>query len=148
MLKELIREELIFEHISFKNKEELFKHIQINASAIALVSDEFSKKLHERELSFPTGLELKGLNVAIPHTDPEFVKKQFIALYTLEEPVLFNRMDDPNKETEVSVVFVLGLNEPHAQLEILQELMGKLQDETFIKGIYEQKNKLDIFKKF
>lgn len=37
-------------------------------------------------------------------------------------------MDDPNEEVEAKVVFVLGLNQPHQQLEMLQSLMAFIQD--------------------
>lgn len=146
MLKDLIKEDLIFIDQAFDNNVDLFNHIQDNASDY--VTELFATKLAEREAQFPTGLELTGANVAIPHTDPEYVDKQFIALYTLEDKVAFKRMDDPSNETKVSVVFVLGLNEPHAQLEVLQELMGKLQDESFINQLVNTKNKNEILKQF
>ncbi|UBH08057.1 PTS sugar transporter subunit IIA [Macrococcus armenti] len=146
MLKNLIKDELIFTDHSFNNHNELFDHIQINATNY--VTNQFSEKLSERELQFPTGLELSGINVAIPHTDSEYVKEQFIALYTLEKSIPFKRMDDPSSDTNVNVVFVLGLNEPHAQLEVLQSLMGKMQDEAFINNLVNLKNKNEILKQF
>jgi PTS system galactitol-specific IIA component len=41
-------------------------------------------------------------------------------------------MEDNNFQIKAQVVFVLGLNQPHAQLEMLQSLMGLLQNETVL----------------
>ncbi len=148
MLKPFMHEQLIFPNQSFADKNELFQHIREEASKNQFVTDNFDTKLAERESNFPTGLEVGEINVAIPHTDPEFVKQQFIAVYTLDNPLNFNRMDDPSQVTPVSVIFVLGLNEPHAQLEVLQDLMAKLQDQNFIKGIKDSHNIEQIIEKF
>lgn len=38
------------------------------------VEDSFESAIMTREMSFPTGLELGHINIAIPHTDPQHVK--------------------------------------------------------------------------
>ncbi|WJP97285.1 PTS sugar transporter subunit IIA [Macrococcus bovicus] len=148
MLQPFLHEALIFHHQSFSSKEELFSHIQQEALKSGYITEQFEEKIAEREKSFPTGLEVGNLNIAIPHTDPEYVLKQFIAIYTLKEPIKFRRMDDPSADTAVSIVFVLGLNEPHAQLEVLQDLMAKLQDQNFISDIHQATSIQKIIEKF
>ncbi|MDA4633637.1 PTS sugar transporter subunit IIA, partial [Escherichia coli] len=65
-----------------------------------------------REAALPTGLPL-GLdnNVAIPHTDPEHVLKPGLAMATLCRPVAFCNMEDPEEKLQVSVVFLMALND-------------------------------------
>ena len=64
------------------------------------------------------------------------IEKEFVAVITLEnEGVPFKRMDDPNEEVEAKVVFVLGLNQPHQQLEMLQSLMAFIQDNEKLKQL-------------
>ncbi|WP_263851089.1 PTS sugar transporter subunit IIA [Ligilactobacillus salivarius] len=74
--------------------------------------------------------------MAIPHTDADTIEKEFVAVITLEDKgVPFKRMDDPNEEVEAKVVFVLGLNQPHQQLEMLQSLMAFIQDNEKLKQL-------------
>ena len=55
-------------------------------------------------------------------------------------------MDDPNEEVNAKVVFVLGLNKPHAQLEMLQALMSIIQDDSLVSGIENAVNNSDVYK--
>ena len=96
----------------------------------------FLEKIIKREETFPTGLQLENNGVAIPHTDADTIEKEFVAVITLEDKgVPFKRMDNPNEEVEAKVVFVLGLNQPHQQLEMLQSLMAFIQDNEKLKQL-------------
>jgi PTS system galactitol-specific IIA component len=50
----------------------------------------------------------------------------------MQEPVTFYSMEDNTQQVKAQIIFVLGLNQPHAQLEMLQSLMGLLQNETVL----------------
>ena len=86
----------------------------------------------KREKEFPTGIQLMNFGAAIPHTDAECVLEEFVAVITMQEPVAFHSMEDNTKQVKAQIIFVLGLNQPHAQLEMLQSLMGLLQNETIL----------------
>ena len=73
-----------------------------------------------------------NFGAAIPHTDAECVLEEFVAVITLQEPVVFYSMEDNSTQVKAQIVFVLGLNQPHAQLKMLQSLMGLLQNETVL----------------
>jgi PTS system galactitol-specific IIA component len=76
----------------------------------------------------PTGLPLGGtINAAIPHTDIIHVVKPGVALATLKHPVIFKNMIKPEEDVSVQLVFLLSLNHPKSQVEILQEIAGVLQ---------------------
>ncbi|WP_235420840.1 PTS sugar transporter subunit IIA [Jeotgalibacillus soli] len=108
------------------------------------MSEFFFEKIKEREAAFPTGLNMASMNVAIPHTDAEYVYKQFIGVITLEKPVLFSLMDDAAQKVEVSIVFMLGLNQPHSQLTVLQKLMQVLQNQESLEHMSKAKTSEDI----
>ena len=74
----------------------------------------------------------KNFGAAIPHTDAECILEEFVAVITLQDPVSFYSMEDNNQQVKAQIVFVLGLNQPHAQLEMLQSLMGLLQNEAVL----------------
>lgn len=143
-LQPFLKDELIKVQVSCEDKNEVFELIYKEALERGYVKKEYLEKVKERESVFPTGLNMNHHNVAIPHTDPEFVNEQFIAVATLDKPVLFYLMDDNTKQVDVNVVFMLGLNEPHSQLTVLQEIMGTLQDDTKIEGILKASNGEEI----
>ena len=92
------------------------------------VRDSFVDAAIERESRLPTGLPLGGgFNAAIPHTDIDHVIKPGLALATLKNPVAFQNMAIPTETVDVSLVFLLALEQPKAQIEMLQEIAGVLQ---------------------
>lgn len=131
---------LSFFNKSFSSKEELFKDIYNNAFNNGYVTEEFYEKISLREEKYPTGIDLENVGVAIPHTDAEYVKKEFVSIYVLKEPTIFQSMEDETKEVLVTIVFVLGLKAPHNQLEMLQTLIGLMQDEALIKKFKKLKD--------
>jgi galactitol PTS system EIIA component len=143
-LVQFLKDELIKINLHCESREQLFDVVNEEAFKRGYVSETFLPKIKEREASFPTGLSLNKYNVAIPHTDPECVFEQFIAVVTLEKPVPFQLMDDKSKEADVDVVLVLGLNEPHSQLAALQQLMQVIQVESNLDQILNAKNSEEI----
>ena len=76
------------------------------------VKGNFLGHIIEREHNFPTGLSTKTLgknlpNVAIPHTEGEFVNKHLIVPVSLKNPVVFNNMIKPQEKLEVKFLFML-----------------------------------------
>jgi len=102
------------------------------------VEDTFIENVIKREQEFATGLPLVGgINVAIPHTDSEHVKIPAIAVGVLANPVEFYVMGSPNNKTQVSLVFLLAIDEPDRQIEVLKSLVEFLQNPEMIKKITE-----------
>ncbi|WP_017729639.1 PTS sugar transporter subunit IIA [Halalkalibacterium ligniniphilum] len=147
-LKNFLKDELIKLNLHCESYEQVFEVIYEEAFARGYVSESFFEKIKEREATFPTGLDMGTRNVAIPHTDPEYVHEQFIGIITLEKPVLFSLMDDASKTVEVNIIFMLGLNQPHSQLTVLQNLMQVIQDEEGLERILEAKNNEEIYSFF
>lgn len=143
---EFIDEDLIFTDESFETCTDVFSFISEKALKKKLVTSKFKIGLIDREERFPTGLSLETYGVALPHTDPEHVNKQFISLITLEKPVIFKSMANSEEEIEVSVIFILGLNEPHSQLTALQQLMEIIQDKDVIEKIINSSTSKEISK--
>ncbi|KYC84195.1 MULTISPECIES: PTS sugar transporter subunit IIA [Heyndrickxia] len=147
-LGQFLKDDLIKVNLECENREQLFEILAKEALKQGYVTDQFLTKVIERESVFPTGLCMNNYNVAIPHTDPEFVKEQFIAVATLKKPVSFQLMDDKTKESDVNVVLMLGLNEPHSQLTVLQQIMQIIQDGSKIEQMLLANNIEDIYTVF
>lgn len=131
-LSSYVKEPLVFAQENFSSSDELFEQVNQKASDLGWVREDFLERIKKREETFPTGIQLMNFGAAIPHTDAECVLEEFVAVVTLQDPVAFKSMEDNSKQVEAQIVFVLGLNQPHAKLEMLQSLMGLLQNEAVL----------------
>lgn len=143
-LSNYFKKDLIFSNMEADAKEEYFQTVANKALDLEMVTDEFKENVIKRESTFPTGIQLKTYGIAIPHTDAQYVKDEFIAVTTFKEPVEFSSMEDMNAKVDVKIAFMLGLNQPHAQLEVLQELMGLFQNEEMLEELLEAKSSEEL----
>lgn len=143
-LDKFLINDLVKLNLSVSDRDEFFEVMYNEAFNKGYVTEEFLSKIKERESVFPTGLNIGDYSVAIPHTDPQYVKEQFIAVVTLEKPVKFNQMDDASLETDVNVIFMLGLNQPHSQIEVLQQLMQMIQNKSNVDQLLSAKGFEDV----
>ncbi|MFZ4451689.1 PTS sugar transporter subunit IIA [Salibacterium aidingense] len=107
------------------------------------VKDTFVNGVIERENHYPTGLQTTSVGVAIPHTSPSHVVQESLAIGVLNNPVAFRRMDtgDP---MEVSVLFMLAISNPDKQLQMLQQVMGMLREQTVLNKIAQAASAKDV----
>ena len=97
------------------------------------VNDSFKRSLLEREKIFPTGLNLSdSVNVAIPHTECCYVKKDLFVIGISEEPIIFNRIDEPEEELLVNVIFLFAIVNPKSYLPFLASLTENFSNEDFM----------------
>lgn len=140
-IEDFLKPEMVWLSEKVSTPVEVFEVVTQKADKLGYINDTFLEKIKEREEKFPTGLQLDGYGVAIPHTDAECIEEQFVAIIIPNKIVPFKRMDDGTQEVQAQIIFVLGLNEPHSQLSMLQELMGLLQDKEVVKNLREIKDK-------
>ncbi len=143
-LKNYLKKELIFYDLAVVDREDFFAKVSEKTFSLGYVNEEFQVNVIKREETFPTGLQLEDFAIAIPHTDAEYVKKEFIAVSLLKNTVQFNSMEDANQSVDVKVAFVLGLNQPHNQLEVLTELMNLFQNKEFMEKVIHSKSKEEL----
>jgi len=104
--------------------------LKITASKLlkeGCVREDFYESCVAREKEYPTGLT-ETCPVAIPHTTKEHVKKQSICALRLHHPVVFKRMDDPEKNVEIKYVFNLALLNDSEHVEIIARVIQYLKD--------------------
>lgn len=146
-LSSYVDESLTFVDESFKSAYDLFEKVSERAGDLGWVRDDFLPRIKKRESMFPTGLQLEKYGVAIPHTDAECVLKEFVAVIVNDKLVDFSSMVDINEKIPTKLVFVLGLNQPHAQLEMLESLMGMLQNQELLDELIDSKSPKDLIQK-
>ena len=105
------------------------------------VKNSYIQAALDREKELPTGLPLGGeINAAIPHTDIEHVLKPALGMATLRKPVIFKNMVSPQEDVLVRLVFLLALEQPKAQIEMLQEVASVIQNADLVKKLVSQKS--------
>jgi len=109
------------------------------------VRDTFAAAALAREQEIPTGLPLSGnINAAIPHTDIEHVIKPGVGMATLTEPVVFHNMISPEENVDVRLVFILALEQPKSQIEMLQEVASVLQNPELVTSLMNAHNLAEV----
>lgn len=132
---ELLTTELIHCKVEVSSKEELLDRMALEMYDQGYVKKEYISGVLAREGTNPTGLQLEVSGCAIPHSEMSFVNKPVISIATLVDPVVFQRMDDFTAPVEVSLVFMLAVNEGLKQVNTLQELMSLLQDNVKVEEL-------------
>jgi len=110
---------------------EVFHQVADKLVEMGAVKPDFLANLSEREQNYPTGIDMSVVNpaypnVAIPHTEGEFVNVRKIVPIKLVKPIIFNNMIDPETEFPVSFLFMILNNDPEGQANVLAQIMDFL----------------------
>jgi PTS system galactitol-specific IIA component len=143
-LNAILSEDLVFIQKDFSSAREVITFLSEQLLEKSYVKDDFLNAVLEREKKFPTGLYLDALNVAIPHTDTQYVLKSAIAIAILKKPVQFKKMDDPSKEIPVYLVFLIAIDGSGEYVKFLSKLVSALGDRSFVKSLYYSKTSKDV----
>jgi len=131
MLWETLSKELVFSDLDVSKRDDVFETMGSKLVGLGYCKSTYIEALKNRELIFPTGLDVNGIGVAIPHTDPEHVEKNAVAIAKLKNKVDFIAMaTDPkdNITVPVSVVFMLAVS-GGKHIEFLQRVILLLQNQ-------------------
>ncbi|MCI1986857.1 MAG: PTS sugar transporter subunit IIA [Lactobacillus sp.] len=88
----------------------------------------YTEAILAREQVYPTGLPSAEPRVAIPHADSKLINKTTIAVATLQQPVAFHDMEEVKTTLDISMIIMLAIKEPHGQIEMLQSVVGIIQN--------------------
>lgn len=121
----------------------VFEEVYQSLLAKKLVTENFLDNLIEREENYPTGLNLAPIsqelpNIAIPHTESEFVNTTRIVPIKLKKDILFHNMIQPDEVMNVRFLFMILNQNGEEQSGLLADIMD------FINSI-EQTELIDFF---
>ncbi|WOC75935.1 PTS sugar transporter subunit IIA [Intestinibacillus sp. NTUH-41-i26] len=122
--------------ISDNSECAIFQTAQLLINA-GCVEKSYPDAVWKREQSFPTGLQLKDICVAIPHAEAVHVKESAIALGILRNPVDFQLMGEPDRKGAVHLLVMLAIKDPNKQIDVLQNLMEVFQTEGAVQSILQ-----------
>jgi PTS system galactitol-specific IIA component len=144
MFETLFREDLIVMNSAAATREEALAELAEMLRANNYVHASFAQAVLHREDEFPTGLPTSPVGVAIPHTDVEHVISPAIAVSIVANPVQFNEMGNPDNQVGVRIIFMLAVNAPHMQLDLLKQLMSRISDANSLISLLHAQNKQEV----
>lgn len=137
---QLLDEKLMLVPLRAVSREEAFAQLAQRLQNYGYVKDSYFKAVLKREKTFPTGLCTGEINVALPHTDVEHVLQPGIAVGVLEKPVRIASMDNPQREIDVSIIFMLALKNAHDQPKFLEKFAGLFENKALLHSLATEKD--------
>lgn len=144
MIWEELDQGLIHLQTEAKTPNEIFEKLGKWFIEYGYSKPDYVEALKTREAQFPTGLDINGFGVAIPHTDAGYVVKEAVGILTLKEPVEFIQMGSDDTPVLVKVILMLGIVDPATHIRKLQQILCIIQDEHVLASIYEAKSKQEV----
>lgn len=130
-----INEDLVSVHMQASTYAEVITQLSSIFLDLGYVKPGFAAAAIAREANCPTGLPTPGFGTAIPHAEIEHTLKPGIAVGTLEKPVKFGQLGNPDTEIDISIVFLLSVTQPSAQVYLLQSLVEVYKDEALLRKL-------------
>lgn len=126
-IKEFLDSNIIFANLKLEKAKDVIEFLGEALVKHGYAKNGFTTAILEREKKFPTGLDTP-VPIAIPHLDTSFTLKSGFAFATLEKPVLFSQMGEPNKKVEVRIVLMPTLTQKNEDNVIFYDLLRKFRD--------------------
>ena len=144
-------ENLVFLDIEAHTYEEVLKFSYDHLQKMNFVENEYLNSILQREKVFPTGLKTHvGIDVAIPHTEAEFARKEVVVFIRTKQYVRFNHMVDPDEEVFTRLIFNIVVKNPKKQVVFLTKFMKVFQNKellTFLSTEIDKKKIIDALSK-
>jgi PTS system galactitol-specific IIA component len=140
----LLVDDLIRLSFGAESWEEVLRRLAQDLCAVGRVHPTYEDAVVARERTFPTGLAVGDIGVAIPHADVEHVREPGIAIATLSAPVAFGEMGNPGQTVPVRIVFMLAIHEAEAMVGVLQDLVGSFQQPGALAAILDATSPEDV----
>lgn len=132
MVWEVLNKALIFTDVEASDMEDVLKKIGSAYTREGYTKESYVQALITREKEFPTGLDVDGYGVAIPHTSVEHVNQSGVAIAILKNPVTFVQMGTDDETVGVQIVFMLAVVDPNQHIDELKRILEIIQDTSVL----------------
>ena len=142
----MIFRELINASVQAKNSTEVLAEGAKLLYNGGFVKETYFHALVVRESKFPTGLILKNISVAVPHTDRVYVIKPGICVMKMMHPVPFRHMGDPNQIVKADLVLMMAILNSNEQIDTLKKTVNIFQNQLIIDEFKKAKTDVELFR--
>jgi PTS system galactitol-specific IIA component len=146
-----IYEDLVIYGVDAKDAEDAIRQVGQRLFQKGFVKDTYIDAVVAREKEYPTGLQLKDLAVAMPHTAGVHVNTPAVCVAQLAHPVTFAHMGDPDTKVQTEILFMMAIQNPDAQVDTLQKVMGVFTNDEAVakfKAAKDQKSLYEVASTF
>lgn len=134
----LLSKDLIFLDFEANSFEDFFEKMSDILMERGYVKEGWKEAILEREKNFPTGLDCEAIAVALPHVDPQYINKAYIAVTKPKAPIVFNGMAGTDPVSTQLIVNLGLLAHEEDQVAVLQAFLGIFMDADACKDILSQ----------
>lgn len=135
---ELFSPDLVFFDWEAESTDEFFTKLGAELKKRGNINDGWYDGISTREKNYPTGLHTEAAAIAIPHTDPQFIEKPYIAVIEPKTPIVFQPMAGMGDEVPAELIINLGVLRDGGQVAVLQNLMNIFMDKEKTADILAQ----------
>jgi PTS system galactitol-specific IIA component len=135
MNNEMLRDDLVILDMDAKNYEDFFNQLTKKLIKMDLVTEGYAEALIKRENEYPTALPTEPYAVAIPHADPVYINKQFIAPIRLKNSIKWCEMATDDVWHDVRLIFLLGFKHEEGHIKVLQTLVNNFQESELMEKL-------------
>lgn len=140
----IIDKKLLFPRSEFKTKQDLFKWAGSQLLAGDYVLETWPEALALREQDYPTGVQVSGGGVALPHTDAKHATQNTLAVVTLNNPITFQSMGGDGDAVEATTIVFLVFSDPKQHLKSLSKMVKAIQSEEFLTALQDAETVEDM----
>lgn len=135
---ELFNPDLVFFDLDCTDQESFFKALHDELDKRGYIQDTWYEGITTREKNYATGLRFPSIEIAIPHTDPQHLKKPYIAVIKPKTPIHFEHMAGADDDVDAVLMINLGVERDGGQVEVLQNLMNIFMNDEAVTDIMAQ----------
>lgn len=128
----IIFKELINSAVTAKDSQDVLEQVGRMLFDQGFVKETYIGAAIEREKNFPTGLKLKNIAIAMPHTDSIHVNKPAICVARLNNKVPFSHMGYSDMSVDAELVFMMAITDPDKQIQTLKKAMEVFQNDQAV----------------
>lgn len=137
--------ELIIRNVDAKDAEDAIRQVGQKFLNAGFVKDTYIDAVVAREVTYPTGLQLADIAVAMPHTDPQHVNRPGVCIAQLAHPVTFVHMGDPDTLVQAEMLFMMAIKDPDEQVALLQKVLSVFQQPEVVAEFRAAKTDDELF---
>lgn len=134
----MLAPELVFLDWDCATPVELFERLEGPLMAGGYVAEGWRAAISAREEAYPTGIAMPAASIAVPHIDPAYVRKPYIAIAKPVEPMVFRPMAGMGELVPARLVVNVGITANDNQVAILQNLMDIFTDAAAADDVLSQ----------
>lgn len=126
----------VTDNASLTSYDDVLVHIYNKLHSEGIVKESWLEAMREREANYPTGIELEGYSIAIPHCSSEHANHPAICIIRTPDAIKVNQADGDD-ELSVKLIISLVVTDPSDQLKLLKSLFSNIQIEDFYHQLLE-----------